>query len=235
MAALSPWLPRRPAGERTQRCLSPPCGHCWAQGASVASASSRCGAALLSPACLQPQHLQTTAPGWGTCGCGCWRAGRHWDASKHLTLRQAGLGCRSPSQGGLPISPALPASSRAGMTEGLPSPRGQVPGLAVPGRQQAVLALAASPSAASSPGEGSFVPWASSPVVAPVVRGHWRFPGSCGWVWAGWHGGVWGGMAEEGAAILQVLGQKGGPMAKGPCGALLPMGHRRAQWCPEVG
>lgn len=155
------------------------------------------------------------------------------EQAPHLAPGRAGVQESLP--GWFAISPALPASSRAGMTAGLPSPRGQVPGLAVPGRQQAVLALAASPSAASSPGEGSFVPWASSPAVAPVVRGHWRFPGSCGWVWAGWHGGVWGGMAEEGAAILQVLGQKGGPMAKGSCGALLPRGHRQAQWCPEVG
>lgn len=99
------------------------------------------------------------------------------------------------------------------------------------GAGRAVLALAGGPfaqPAASSPGEGSFVPWPFSPAAAPAVCGHRRFPGGRGWVLAGPHGGDWGWMAEEGVAIRHVSGQEGSLWAEAPRAAPLPVGHTQA-------
>ena len=82
--------------------------------------------------------------------------------------------------------------------------------------------------AASSPREGSFVPWPFSPAAAPTLCGHQRFLGSCRRVLVGPYSGVWGGMVEEGAAVWHVSGREGSPRAEAPCAAPQPVGHTQA-------
>lgn len=198
-AAPSPWAPRSPGGEGDPPPAASrrPAGTAGHRGVP---APSPLGAALLSPACLRPQHPLCQGGVLAAVA-----AGGRWDAREHL-----GCGCCSSAgqgwgagilPGWVDVSPALPASSRAGVTAGLPSPglrcqagsaRQAVGSAGIGSRPLCCQQLWRRElcSLGIQPSSGSCCPWA-------LV-----LPGQLWGVWAGWLGGVWGGRAEEGAASL---------------------------------
>ncbi|XP_064585000.1 transcription initiation factor TFIID subunit 4-like [Zonotrichia leucophrys gambelii] len=196
---------RRPAGQTS--CRRRPAGTAGHLGVSVASTSPRCPAQPCVPAASASSAASAASPR----GAG---AGTGMPASPWAVALAPGRAvCRNPPWvvSDLPSS----ASLQQGWSDGRAAlSTGSGARLAVPGRQRAVLALAASPSAARSPGEGSFVLGAPSPAVAPAARGHWHWPGSGGCMWAGWLCGFGVAQQRKGQPFCESWARRGIPWPK---------------------
>lgn len=174
MAARKPWLPRRPVGERglvPKHCLPPPHGHRHAPGEPLwPPPILYCGAAVINSASLQaprPQNCPAAVPGRGCPTLlplwlpGCWQAPGGLFAA--CVPGRAGAESLPGVVCWLSISAALeqgwsdPGAAPTSVLGAWAGDAGQAVGSAGTGSQPLRSATA------SSPREGSFVPWPFSP------------------------------------------------------------------------